>query len=72
MGQEDEMTRRLKDFEGFQITEALGRNGKAKADWKFMHCLPRHEYEVDDEVGGIDLTCLRTTTPNSFSLDNGE
>lgn len=50
MGQESQMTQRLKDFYGFQITEELCKNGKAKSDWKFMHCLPRHQEEVDDEV----------------------
>lgn len=50
MGQEDEMNRRLKDFEGYQITEELCKMGKAKNNWKFMHCLPRHQDEVDDQV----------------------
>lgn len=50
MGQESEMSKRLKDFQGFQITEQMCKNGKAKSDWKFMHCLPRHREEVDDEV----------------------
>ncbi|WAR61694.1 hypothetical protein PtB15_12B384 [Puccinia triticina] len=50
MGQESEVAKRMKDFQGFQITEEMCKNGKAKADWKFMHCLPRHPEEVDDEV----------------------
>ncbi|EFP86171.1 ornithine carbamoyltransferase [Puccinia graminis f. sp. tritici] len=50
MGQESEMQKRLQDFNGFQITEELCKKGKAKADWKFMHCLPRHQEEVDDQV----------------------
>lgn len=50
MGQEEEADYRLEDFEGFQVTEDLCRQGKAKAQWKFMHCLPRHTDEVDDEV----------------------
>ncbi|KAL9125078.1 MAG: hypothetical protein Q9217_005661 [Psora testacea] len=48
MGQEEEKTRKLKDFEGFQITSTLARG--AKPNWKFMHCLPRHKEEVSDEV----------------------
>ena len=28
----------------------MALKGKAKNDWKFMHCLPRYAYEVDDEV----------------------
>ncbi|OJJ44716.1 hypothetical protein ASPZODRAFT_134812 [Penicilliopsis zonata CBS 506.65] len=50
MGQEAETIKRLKDFEGFQITADLARRGGAKDGWKFMHCLPRHPEEVSDEV----------------------
>ncbi|KAH9895789.1 mitochondrial ornithine carbamoyltransferase [Cubamyces lactineus] len=50
MGQEAEKEQRLKDFKGYQVTEALCREGGAKPDWKFMHCLPRKQDEVDDEV----------------------
>ncbi|KAI9701592.1 MAG: ornithine carbamoyltransferase [Candelina mexicana] len=50
MGQEEEKARRLKDFEGFQITTELARKGGAKENWKFMHCLPRHPEEVSEEV----------------------
>ena len=50
MGQEQEQAKRLKAFEGFQVTSALAERGGASPGWKFMHCLPRHEYEVEDEV----------------------
>ncbi|EIM79170.1 ornithine carbamoyltransferase [Stereum hirsutum FP-91666 SS1] len=50
MGQEAEKEERLKAFEGYQVTEALCREGGANPDWKFMHCLPRKPNEVDDEV----------------------
>ncbi|KAI0819757.1 mitochondrial ornithine carbamoyltransferase [Trametes gibbosa] len=50
MGQEAEKAQRLKDFAGYQVTEALCREGGANADWKFMHCLPRKQDEVDDKV----------------------
>ena len=50
MGQEEEQVKRLKAFEGFQVTTALAERGGAAPGWKFMHCLPRHEYEVDDDV----------------------
>ncbi|KAL8798212.1 MAG: hypothetical protein Q9182_006857 [Xanthomendoza sp. 2 TL-2023] len=50
MGQEEEKARRLKAFEGFQITSQLAERGGAKEGWKFMHCLPRHPEEVSDEV----------------------
>jgi ornithine carbamoyltransferase len=50
MGQEEEKAKRLKAFEGFQITSELAKRGGAKENWAFMHCLPRHPEEVDDEV----------------------
>lgn len=50
MGQEKETAKRLKAFEGFQITSELARRGGAKENWKFLHCLPRHPEEVSDEV----------------------
>nr|GAT53038.1 ornighine carbamoyltransferase [Mycena chlorophos] len=50
MGQEAEAEQRYKDFAGFQVTEELCRVGGANPDWKFMHCLPRKQSEVDDEV----------------------
>ncbi|CAN8103282.1 unnamed protein product [Discula destructiva] len=50
MGQEDEAKKRLKAFEGYQITNELAKRGGAKEGWKFMHCLPRHPEEVHDEV----------------------
>ncbi|RYP84519.1 hypothetical protein DL769_001178 [Monosporascus sp. CRB-8-3] len=50
MGQEEEAKKRLRDFEGFQVTSELARRGGAKPGWRFMHCLPRHPEEVSDEV----------------------
>ena len=44
-GQEAEAKKRIKAFEGFQITNALAERGAAKPGWKFMHCLPRHPEE---------------------------
>ena len=49
MGQEDEKERRLKDFEGFMVDEAL--MSLAKPDAIFLHCLPAYRgYEVSEEV----------------------
>ncbi|EJD00615.1 ornithine carbamoyltransferase [Fomitiporia mediterranea MF3/22] len=48
MGQEAEYEQRVKDFQGYQVTEKLCEG--ARPDWKFMHCLPRKSHEVDDEV----------------------
>ncbi|QPG94586.1 hypothetical protein C2857_006438 [Epichloe festucae Fl1] len=50
MGQETEKQKRLKAFEGYQITNDLAKRSGAKEGWKFMHCLPRHPEEVADEV----------------------
>lgn len=50
MGQEEEKAKRLVAFEGYQVTEELARRGGAAEDWRFMHCLPRHPEEVNDEV----------------------
>lgn len=50
MGQEAESVKRIKDFEGFQITSELAKRAGAKDKWEFMHCLPRHPEEVSDEV----------------------
>ncbi|KAI1461116.1 ornithine carbamoyltransferase precursor-like protein [Annulohypoxylon moriforme] len=50
MGQEEETQKRLKDFVGFQVTNDLAKRGGAKPGWKFMHCLPRHQEEVEDAV----------------------
>lgn len=50
MGQEAEAAKKNKQFEGFQVTKELAERGGAKKDWKFMHCLPRHKEEVNDDV----------------------
>jgi ornithine carbamoyltransferase len=50
MGQEEETSKRLKAFAGYQITSELAKRGGAKEGWRFMHCLPRHPEEVADEV----------------------
>ncbi|OAA71189.1 ornithine carbamoyltransferase [Cordyceps fumosorosea ARSEF 2679] len=50
MGQEAETKARLDAFAGYQITNDLAKRGGAKDGWKFMHCLPRHQEEVADEV----------------------
>lgn len=49
MGQEEEAEKRLNDFAGFQVNEALARY--ADEDYIFMHCLPAHRgEEVSSEV----------------------
>ncbi|XP_003218967.1 ornithine transcarbamylase, mitochondrial isoform X1 [Anolis carolinensis] len=48
MGQEEEKQKRLKAFQGYQITMETCK--VAAPDWTFLHCLPRKPEEVDDEV----------------------
>lgn len=50
MGQEAEKAERIRAFDGYQVTEAMCEAGGANPGWLFMHCLPRKEHEVDDEV----------------------
>ncbi|KAG0046276.1 ornithine carbamoyltransferase [Gryganskiella cystojenkinii] len=50
MGQEEEKKQRLKSFEGYQLTTDLIESSGAKKDWKFLHCLPRKQEEVTDDV----------------------
>lgn len=58
MGQEAEKEERLRDFQGYQVTEAMCKEGGANPSWKFLHCLPRKQYEVDDEVGPFQTKIL--------------
>jgi ornithine carbamoyltransferase len=48
MGQEEEGKIRKQHFAGYQVTKKMLQN--AASDHVFLHCLPRHEEEVDDEV----------------------
>lgn len=48
MGEEYAKVAKLKQFQGFQIDESLAKH--ADPNYKFMHCLPRHNEEVSDDV----------------------
>ncbi|MCP1145530.1 ornithine carbamoyltransferase [Lysinibacillus endophyticus] len=62
MGQEEESAKRLQDFKGYQINDALVAH--AKSDYMFLHCLPAHrEEEVSSSV--ID-------GPNSYIFEQAE
>lgn len=50
MGEEAEKVQKLKQFEGFQITQNMLAQGGISDNWRFMHCLPRHQEEVADDV----------------------
>jgi len=49
MGQEAEAEKRMRDFQGFQVDQALV--DRADQDVRVMHCLPAHRgQEISDEV----------------------
>lgn len=48
MGEEYAKVAKLKQFKGFQIDAELAKH--ADPNYKFMHCLPRHNEEVSDEI----------------------
>ncbi|XP_076444799.1 ornithine transcarbamylase, mitochondrial-like [Babylonia areolata] len=48
MGQEEEKEKRLNDFRGFQVNRKMLK--EAGADWVFLHCLPRKQEEVTDDI----------------------
>ena len=50
MGEEEQKLAKLKQFQGYQITQEMCKLGKVNSNWKFMHCLPRHQEEVADDV----------------------
>ena len=50
MGQESEKAEKMREFAGYQVSMEMAQKGGAHKDWKFMHCLPRHQEEVDNEV----------------------
>lgn len=72
MGQEAEAKKRVKDFEGYQITNDLAKRGGAKEGWKFMHCLPRHQEEVHDEVFYSDRSLVFPEAQNRLWAAVGE
>jgi len=62
MGQEDERSKRLKDFQGFQVDQSLLE--LAATDVLVMHCLPAHRgEEISSEV---------MDGPNSVVFDQAE
>jgi ornithine carbamoyltransferase len=62
MGQDRDQTRRLMDFEGFQIDEEL--LSKAKPDAVVMHCLPAHR--------GQEITADVLDGPRSIAWKQAE
>jgi len=62
MGQEDERSKRLKDFQGFQVDQSLVE--LAAYDVLVMHCLPAHR--------GEEITSEVMDGPNSVVFDQAE
>ncbi|XP_059199496.1 ornithine transcarbamylase, mitochondrial [Centropristis striata] len=62
MGKEAQKEKMLKDFKGYQIT--MQTASVAKPDWTFMHCLPRKEEEVNDEVFYSSRSLIYSTAEN--------
>lgn len=50
MGDETQKEERLQNFTGYQINRELIAAGKPKDDWRFLHCLPRKQEEVTDDI----------------------
>eukprot|EP00163_Fabomonas_tropica_P027870 TRINITY_DN549_c0_g1_i14.p1 TRINITY_DN549_c0_g1~~TRINITY_DN549_c0_g1_i14.p1 ORF type:complete len:338 (+),score=65.11 TRINITY_DN549_c0_g1_i14:132-1145(+) len=50
MGDEAQREERLQEFAGYQVSMEMMKAAPAADNWVFMHCLPRHEEEVSDEV----------------------
>ncbi|KAI5956934.1 ARG3 [Candida jiufengensis] len=50
MGEENQKQAKLKQFENYQINQNLLSDVNLASNWIFMHCLPRHQEEVADDV----------------------
>mmetsp|Transcript_9508 Transcript_9508/g.14690 ORF Transcript_9508/g.14690 Transcript_9508/m.14690 type:complete len:355 (+) Transcript_9508:141-1205(+) len=56
MGQEDEYAKRIAEFDGYQVNSKL--MSQANPGAVFLHCLPRHQEEVADEVFYSDASLV--------------
>jgi len=66
MGQEDERDRKLRDFEGFQLT------GDLVGDRAVMHCLPAHRgEEITDDVLESDTAIVWDQAENRLHAQKG-
>jgi ornithine carbamoyltransferase len=62
MGQEEELEKRLKAFQSFQVNQELCQY--AKSDYIFLHCLPAHR--------GEEVTADIIDSPHSVVFDEAE
>lgn len=56
MGQEEEYAKRVAEFDGYQVNSAL--MAQANDGAVFLHCLPRHQEEVSDDVFYSDASLV--------------
>ena len=70
MGQEEEKAQRLKDFEGYQVNEALMAHADKEAI--FLHCLPAYRgYEVSEETFEKHAEVIFTEAENRLHAQKG-
>ncbi len=70
MGQEDEKEKRLRDFAGFMVDEAM--MAYAKDDAIFLHCLPAYrDYEVSEETFEKHAEVIFTEAENRLHAQKG-
>lgn len=50
MGEESQAAAKLQQFAGYRINQDMLKEGQVNQNWRFMHCLPRHQEEVADDV----------------------
>jgi len=70
MGQEDEKEKRIRDFAGFMVDEAM--MARAKEDAIFLHCLPAYRgYEVSEETFEKHADVIFTEAENRLHAQKG-
>ena len=70
MGQEEEKAKRLRDFEGYQVDDAM--MARAKDDAIFLHCLPAYRgYEVSESVFERYADVIFTEAENRLHAQKG-
>lgn len=58
MGEESQAAAKLKQFAGYRIDQKMLQEGGVSENWRFMHCLPRHQEEVADDVFYCDKSIV--------------
>ena len=70
MGQEDEKEKRIADFEGYIVNEAMMQ--RAKKDAIFLHCLPAYRgYEVSESILEAHAETVFTEAENRLHAQKG-